>query len=122
MKKILIAEDDKFLANAYRMEITKFGYEVSIVSDGEEFLQQLDVFKPDLTILDLVMPTKDGFAVLLDMKKNPKWKSIPVIIATNLDQKEDLKKCQEFGVADYIMKNRLSFERLHEKIKSIVRE
>jgi CheY-like chemotaxis protein len=56
------------------------------------------------------------------MKKNPKWKSIPVIVATNLDQKEDLKKCQEFGVADYIMKNKLSFERLHEKIKSIVRE
>ncbi len=122
MKKILIAEDDKFLANAYRMEIEKFGYEVSIVPDGEEFLKQLDTFKPDLTILDLVMPTKDGFSVLLDMKKNPKWKSIPVIVATNLDQKEDVKKCQEFGVADYIMKNKLSFERLHEKIKSIVRE
>jgi DNA-binding response OmpR family regulator len=122
MKKILIAEDDKFLANAYRMEISKFGYEVSIVSDGEEFLKQLDTFKPDLTILDLVMPTKDGFSVLIDMKKNPKWKSIPVIVATNLDQKEDVKKCQEFGVADYIMKNKLSFERLHEKIKSIVRE
>ncbi len=122
MKKILIAEDDKFLANAYRMEIEKFGYEVSIVSDGDEFLKQLDTFKPDLTILDLVMPTKDGFSVLIDMKKNPKWKSIPVIVATNLDQKEDVKKCQEFGVADYIMKNKLSFERLHEKIKSIVRE
>jgi len=122
MKKILIAEDDKFLANAYRMEMTKFGYDVCIVADGFETIKQLALYKPDLIILDLAMPTKDGFSVLEDMKKNSKWKSIPVIVATNLDQKEDIEKCKTLGVADYIIKNKLSFERLHEKIKAILHE
>lgn len=122
MKKILIAEDDKFLANAYQMKISKFGYEVVIVSDGDEFMKQLDSTKPDLIILDLVMPAKDGYSVLQDLKKNPKWKAIPVIVATNLDQKEDVQRCQTLGVSDYIMKNKLSFERLHDKIKSILHE
>jgi DNA-binding response OmpR family regulator len=122
MKKILIAEDDKFLANAYRIEIAKFGYDISIVVDGVEFMKQLDLYKPDLIILDLAMPTKDGFSVLEDMKKNSKWKSIPVIVATNLDQKDDIERCKTLGVADYIMKNKLSFERLHEKIKAIIHE
>lgn len=122
MKKILIAEDDKFLANAYQMKFAKFGYEIFVVVDGAELIKQLDVSKPDLIILDLVMPTKDGFSVLQEIRRNMKWKSIPVIVVTNLDQEEDVKKCQELGISDYIMKNKMSLERLHDKIRAVIGE
>ena len=122
MKKILIAEDDKFLANAYQMKFAKFGYEIFVAVDGAELIKQLDVSKPDLIILDLVMPTKDGFSVLQEIRRNMKWKSIPVIVVTNLDQEEDVKKCQELGISDYIMKNKMSLERLHDKIRAVIGE
>ncbi len=122
MKKILIAEDDKFLASAYKIKMEKFGYEVRLCSTGEETIRQLSSFTPDLIILDILMPGKDGYGVLEDLKKNTKWHSIPVIISTNLDQTGDLAKCRTYGVADYIVKNRLSFEKLHEKIKTILHE
>ncbi|MBP6993945.1 response regulator [Candidatus Woesebacteria bacterium] len=122
MKKIIIAEDDKFLANAYQMKFSKFGYEITLVVDGEELISLLETNKPDLIILDLVMPAKDGVSVLQELRRNTKWKSIPVIVVTNLDQKEDIKKCQDLGISDYIMKNKMSLERLHDKIRVVVGE
>lgn len=122
MKKILIVEDDKLLASAYQMKMSKSGYEVMIASNGDEAIQHLSFFAPDLIILDLIMPGKDGYGVLEDLKKNSKWRSIPVIISTNLDQTGDLAKCRSYGVAEYIVKSRLSFEKLHDKIRSILHE
>ena len=89
MKKILVAEDDKFLDNAYRVKLTKAGFEVKIVRDGKEALEVLKTFLPDIIILDLVMPIKDGFATLEELKQDPRLKNIPVMVASNLGQKED---------------------------------
>ena len=116
-KKILIAEDDNFLANAYRVKLTKAGYEIKIASDGEEALAQLSTHTPDLVILDLVMPKKDGFAVLAEMKKNPAWAKIPCIVASNLGQKEDIDKAKTLGATDYIIKTDLSMGKLMEQIR-----
>jgi len=80
----------------------------------------LGTFKPDLILLDLVMPIKDGFIVLNEIKNNPQLKSIPVLIASNLGQKEDIDKGMAMGAADYVVKSNLSMEKLIEKINSLL--
>ena len=72
MKRVLIAEDDKFIANAYRAKLEKAGFELQMAGDGEEVLKILEAWAPDLILLDLIMPKRDGFSVLEEIKKSPK--------------------------------------------------
>ena len=120
MKKILVAEDDKFLANAYRVKLTKANFEVKIVNDGDEAIETLKVFVPDLIILDLVMPGMDGFSVLETIKSSEEYKNIPVLVASNLGESEDIVKATKLGANDYIVKTELSMKKLIEKINSIL--
>ena len=122
MKKILIAEDDKFLANAYRVKIAKAGFDVRIASDGVEAMELVKSFLPDLVILDLVMPKKDGFSVLADLKNDPNYSKIPVIVASNLGQGEDVEKARKLGSNDYVVKTDLSLTKLIEQIRKIIGE
>lgn len=119
MKTILIAEDDKFLSNAYRIKLTKLGYEVVIVTDGEQVINYLkENPTPDLLLLDLIMPVKDGFETLREIKLMEKIKKLPIIVASNLGQNEDVKKAKELGAVDYIVKSDLSLQELADKIGS----
>ena len=120
MKKILVAEDDKFLGNAYRVKLTKAGFEVQIARDGQEATDMLQTFIPDIILLDLVMPVKDGFSTLEEIKNNPQLKSIPVIVASNLGQKEDTDRALSLGANDFIVKSDLSLNTLIEKIVGLV--
>jgi two-component system, OmpR family, alkaline phosphatase synthesis response regulator PhoP len=120
MTKILVVEDDKFLDSAYRAKLTKTGFEVQIATDGDEALQTLQSFVPDIILLDLVMPKKDGFATLEELKKSEKLKHIPVIVASNLGQKEDLDKAKALGARDFIIKSDLSLDALITKILEIL--
>jgi len=120
MKKILIAEDDKFLANAYRVKLSKENYEIKIVGNGDEALAALPEFQPDLIILDLLMPIKDGFAVLPVIKGDDKWKKIPVIVASNLSQPDDVVKATKMGADDYIIKTDFSMKEILEKVKKYI--
>lgn len=122
MKKILIAEDDHFLATAYKIKLTKAGYDVLLTADGQEAISAVDSYHPDLIILDLIMPIKDGFAVLEELKNNPLWQSIPVIVASNLGQKEDMEKATNLGAAEFVVKSDLSLEELLGKIRKILGE
>ncbi len=120
MKKILVAEDDKYLGTAYRVKLTKAGYQVQIARDGQEALEAMKSFIPDLIILDLVMPVKDGFATLEEIKLNPQLKSIPVIIASNLGQKEDTDRALKLGANDFVVKSDFSIQSLLEKITKLI--
>ncbi len=117
MKSILVAEDDRFLANAYRVKFGKVGIEVKIAVDGEEALTLLKEFQPDLILLDLMMPKKDGFYVLEKLAEDAKWKTIPVIVASNLGQSEDITRAKDLGARDYFIKADSSLEQVVEKIK-----
>ena len=119
--KILVAEDDRFLVTAYRAKLTKAGFEVQIASDGDEVLATLQKFIPDIMLLDLVMPKKDGFAALEAIKKDEKLKHIPIIVASNLGQKEDLDKAKALGADDYIIKSDMSMDALVQKINSHIK-
>lgn len=121
MKKILVVEDDKFLSSAYRLKLTKAGFEVKLASDGNEALNTLVDYTPDLILLDLIMPVKDGFAVLAELHANPLWKTIPVIVASNLGQKEDVDKSKQLGASDFIIKSDLSLESVINKINVLLK-
>ncbi len=121
MKKILVVEDDKFLASAYRVKLSKSDFEVNIASNGQEALDVIDEFKPDAIILDLVMPVMDGFTTLKKIKENSSWNKIPVLIASNLGQKEDIDKAKNLGSADYIVKSNMSMDELVKKINTIIK-
>jgi len=120
MKKITISEDDQFLSNAYRVKLTKEGYEVKMTADGEELMESLKTFKPDLIILDLLMPKKDGFEALKEIKASSENKNIPIIIASNLGQTNDIDQGMKLGANDYIVKSDLSLEDLVKKIKKLI--
>jgi two-component system, OmpR family, alkaline phosphatase synthesis response regulator PhoP len=120
MKKILVAEDDTFLANAYRVKLTKAGFDVRIVGDGQETINSLGTSVPDLIILDLIMPVKDGYTTLQELKANPAWAKIPVIVASNLGQKEDLDKTMQLGASDFVVKSDLSLDTLIQKVNTLL--
>jgi two-component system, OmpR family, alkaline phosphatase synthesis response regulator PhoP len=120
MAKIFVAEDDKYLASAYRLKLGKAGFEVQVAGDGQELLNLLQTATPDIIILDLIMPVKDGFSTLQELRANPAWEKIPVIVASNLGQKEDLDKARSLGANDFIVKSDLSLEGVIQKINSLL--
>lgn len=120
MRKILVVEDDKFLANAYRVKLTKSEYEVRVASDGDEALKILNEYVPDLIVLDLMMPKVDGFTVLKEIKMSDKFKHIPVIVASNLGQTEDVVRATKLGASDYIVKTDLTMKKFIEKINTFL--
>lgn len=120
MAKILIAEDDKFLANAYRAKFSKGGFEVQIAEDGEEVLSMLQTFTPAIILLDLVMPKLDGFATLEQLKLSEQFKKIPVIIASNLGQREDIERGMKLGAVDFVTKSDMSLDGLLQKVTSVI--
>lgn len=121
MTKVLVVEDDRFLTSAYKAKLVRSGFEVRIASDGEEALEELKSFLPDIILLDLVMPRKDGFTTLAEIKSQEQLKSIPVIVASNLGQKEDLDRALSLGANDYIIKSDLSMDSLVAKINEFVK-
>jgi CheY-like chemotaxis protein len=108
MKKVLVVEDDQFLANAYRIKFEKANLDVKISMDGEEALEVIKTFKPDVILLDLVMPKMDGFAVLEKLKSDISTKDIKVVVASNLGQSEDVARAIKLGASGYVIKSDMS--------------
>lgn len=116
-KKILVVEDDQFLINAYAMKLEHDGYEVLMAKNGQEALTIVETTNPDLIILDLIMPIMDGFTVLEQLKNNPSTRMIPVMIASNLGQDENIQKGLAMGAVDYLLKSDTSIDNLSEKVQ-----
>jgi len=102
---ILLAEDDEFLQRMYATKLAGSGFEVLVASDGEKALALIKKNKPDVVLLDILMPKMDGFAVLEAVKTDPGTKSIPVILLTNLSEVSDIKKARKLGANDYLIKS-----------------
>lgn len=118
MKKILIVEDEEFLARALRDNLESEGYSVDTAYNGEEAVEHIKKIKPNIILLDLLMPKKDGFYVLEEIKKNPEWKLIPVIVLSNLGGDAEIKRALEMGAKDYFVKSQHPIEEVVEKIKT----
>lgn len=120
MHKVLVVEDDTYLGNAYRVKLTKAGYDVRVALDGEEAIRFANSFVPEIIILDLIMPKRDGFATLEELRHDEKWKTIPIIVASNLGQKEDIEKSMRLGATDFIVKSELDLNDLITKIHTLL--
>lgn len=117
MTHILIAEDDQFLANAYRVKFEKEQFQVTIAFNGEEALAAIAKDQPDLIILDLIMPVKDGFTTISEIKANPAWKNIPIIVTSNLSQESDYQKAKELGATEYFVKSNTPLSEIANLVK-----
>lgn len=114
-KRILIAEDEKPMANALSLKLRSVGFETTLVYDGESALSAARESPYDLILLDLVMPKKDGFFVLAELKKLKI--ATPVIVSSNLSQEEDIRRAKELGARDYFIKSDTSLAQVVEKVK-----
>lgn len=119
-KKILIIEDDKFLRLLITRKLNKEGFSVIEAVDGEEGIKKAREEKPDLVLLDLILPSVDGFEVLSRIRKDETTKAIPVIILSNLGQKEDIEKGLKRGASDYLIKAHFTPIEIVEKVKRIL--
>ncbi len=118
-KKILIVEDEKSIAKAMELKLNHSGFECRTVFDGEEALKVLKTEKFDLIILDLIMPKKDGFATMEEIKKL--GIKTPVIVSSNLSQEEDFKKAKELGEVDFFVKSNIPISEIVENIKKYLK-
>ena len=120
-KKILVVEDDPMISSIYEAKFSAAGFKVLIAADGGQGLELAKKEKPDLIILDVILPGLDGFSVLEELKKNQSTKKIPVIMLTNLGTAEDKIKGQKMGAADYLVKASLTPGQIGDKIKEILK-
>lgn len=118
--KILIVEDDTFLAGIYANKFEKEGFEICLGTDGEMGLKTAQKEKPDIVLLDILLPKLDGFEVLEKLKADAATKSIPVILLTNLGQKEDVDKGLKLGAADYLIKAHFMPSETVDKVKKVL--
>lgn len=117
MKTVLIIEDDEQVVRVYTIKLKQEGVETIGAVDGEAGLEKIVSEKPDLVLLDLMLPKKDGFWVLEEMVKKPELKKIPVVVLSNLGQEEDKKRALKLGVKEYLVKADISIKEVVEKIK-----
>jgi DNA-binding response OmpR family regulator len=122
MKKILIVEDDKYLIQAYKGKFSKSGLEAMYAEDGSEASELIKTYTPDLILLDLIMPLKDGFMLLAELRANPTFQDTPVLVTTNLEQASDRERCMDLGATDYIVKSNMSLDEIVSKVKTILGE
>jgi DNA-binding response OmpR family regulator len=120
MAKILIVEDDKFLRELIAKKLKNEGFDVVEAVNGEEGLKKIKEERPDLVLLDLILPGIDGFEVLARVKEDPNLAQIPVIILSNLGQREEVERGLKLGARDYLIKAHFTPGEIVEKIKNIL--
>lgn len=116
-KKILIVEDDKFLAKMISRLLESHHYEIVLASSGKEGLLKASAGNINLILLDIMLPDIDGFDLLESLKQNEATAKIPVIILSNLGQPEDMQQGRKFGAVDYLIKSDMSLDEVVNKIK-----
>lgn len=119
-QKILIVEDDTFLAGIYANKFEREGFEVVLAVDGEAGIKLAKKEHPDIILLDILLPKLDGFEVLEQLKVEKDLHAIPVILLTNLGQKEDVDKGLKLGAADYLIKAHFMPAETVEKVKKVL--
>ncbi len=118
--KILFIDDDNFLRKVYKSELKENGYEVILAADGKDGIDKAKLEKPNLIILDMILPIMNGFEVLTTLKNDSSTKSIPIIILSNLGQEIDKKKGKDLGAVDYLVKDDTTLTIIVSKINEYI--
>ena len=120
--KILVVEDDKFLRELITQKLAREGYDVKEAVDGEDGVVKVKEEKPDIILLDLILPGIDGFEVLAKIKEDPEVEHIPVIILSNLGQREDIERGLKLGAVDFLIKAHFTPREVIERIEKVIKE
>ena len=120
-KKILLAEDDEFLSSLIKNRLVKEGFEVQLAHTGDEVLTMLKDFKPDLVLLDIILPGKLGFEIMEEIQKDSQLSKVPFMVMSNLGQDSDMKRAKELGAVDYFVKARILIDDLITRITSFLK-
>jgi two-component system, OmpR family, alkaline phosphatase synthesis response regulator PhoP len=120
-KKVLIVEDDEFLRSLNAKRLETEGFKVVVAVDGQNAIDLIPKEMPNLIFLDLLLPGVDGFEVLKKIKADEKTKAIPVIVFSNLGQKEDIEKAHALGANDFLVKANFTLDDVVTKIKEILK-
>lgn len=116
-KKILIIEDEEIMIGLLQKKLTVAGYEISMAKNGEEGLEKMKEVKPDLILLDIIMPKMGGFEVMEEMQKDKELKKFPVIVISNSGQPVEIDKAQELGAKDWLIKTEFDPQEVINKVK-----
>ena len=122
LARILIIEDDQFLRDLMERKLIKEGFDVETAIDGEAGLQKIKSWKPDLVLLDVILPGLDGFSILEKVKADATLANIPIILLTNLGQRDDVEKGLRLGAVGYLVKAHFTPGDIVEKVKSVLRK
>jgi len=115
--KILIIEEDRFLRKIYKNKFSRAGFEFREAISGDEGLNKVYSEKPDLVLLDLMLPKKSGFEVLAELKRDKSTRKIPVVILSNLAQEQDIQRVMSLGASDYLIKTEVSLSDVIDRVK-----
>jgi len=122
-KRIMIVEDDSFVMDIYQTKLEQSGFDVILAVNGLEAVKKMEneTSLPDLILLDIIMPYMDGLEVLKKIKENDAFKNIPVILLTNLSQKEEIEQGMKLGASDYLIKSHFTPSEVLEKINNYLK-
>jgi two-component system, OmpR family, alkaline phosphatase synthesis response regulator PhoP len=115
-KKILVIEDEKILLELLEKRLTQEGYEIEIAENGVEGLEKIKQNKPDLILLDIVMPKMGGFEVMKELQKDKEFSQIPIIIISNSGQPVEIDLAQKLGARDWLIKTDFEPQEVIEKV------
>lgn len=120
MKKVLLVEDDSFLVRMCKAKMEDAGFAVSFLEDGDRVVVTAREQRPDLILLDLLLPGKDGYAVLAELKGEPETAKIPVLVLSQLHLDEEMDKSRNLGAVDHIAKQKVTFDEVVERVKVLL--
>ncbi len=120
-KKLLIIEDDVFIRDIYQIKFEQEGFEVVMAENGVVALEKMETFLPDAILLDIIMPYMDGMEVLQKIKNNQNLKDIPIIMLTNISEKEKVEKAVEEGANDYLIKSHFTPSEVVAKVRTLLK-
>ncbi len=120
MAKVLIVEDDRYISKMYQLKLSLDGMEVQVADNGRVGVEKVKEFKPEIILLDILMPELDGYEVLKIIKSDSETKDIPVLILSNLGQEDHIQKGMQLGAVGYIVKSQYTPSKVVDKIKEIL--
>jgi len=116
------SEDDRFLRGLLTQKLDNEGFDVSIAADGNEGMEKIAQEKPDVVLLDIILPGIDGFEILKKMQADPELSKIPIMLLTNLGQQEDIERGLRLGAKGYLIKAHFTPSEIVDKIKAVIKE
>lgn len=119
---IVLAEDDHFISKACAEVLEKAGFKVFVVDSGDEIVDKVKIEKPDVLLLDLIMPMKTGFEVLKELRGIKEFSNLPIIIFSSLSKGDEIQKAVELGATDYIVKPRTALRDIVDKVNKYLPE